>query len=164
MTKEIITAILIMFSFSLKTVAQHTVSVSKSNPIYLDLTSPNMSGAIQKTTIDNSQWLNYTTYVHPSDPTLSIMVEVISGTIPPGLMLTVEASPYVGFSQGKQGSPAGKVTLSPRPKVLINNISTCYTGSGRNEGHQLTFSIIVIDWAKVRSGTNNISIRYTITQ
>ena len=144
--------------------AQNRISVSKRSPIYMDLSPTNAAGLSKQIITDDSQWLNYTALVNPSDPTLSITVQVTSGSIPKGMELQIEAKPYVGLSKGKQGTPTGKISLSHRPRVLIDNISTCYTGSGRNEGHQLSFKFIITNYAKIRSGTSAIFVQYTITQ
>ena len=130
----------------------------------MDLT-PSFNAGLQKSIItDDSQWLNYTTLVHPSDPTISITVEIAAGSIPEGLEMHIEASPYIGMSKGKQGTPTGKITVTHMPHVLIDNIGTCYTGSGANEGHRLTFSFIITDYSKLLSGTTTIYVQYTITQ
>ncbi|MFK5969351.1 MAG: hypothetical protein QM487_04420 [Candidatus Marithrix sp.] len=144
--------------------AQNVITVSNKSIIYLDLTQTYNPGLSKKIITNTSQWLNYTTLVHPSDPKISITVEVVSGIVPEGMELMVEASPYVGMSKSKQGNPIGKVSISHTPRVLINNIGTCYTGSRRNEGHQITYSFIITDYAKVRSGLTNLYIQYTITQ
>ena len=154
----------LLLSFSSLVIAQNRISVSKRSPIYMELTSGSNAGISKKVIIDNSQWLNYTTLVHPADPDVSITVEVAAGSIPEGMELLIEASPYKGMSKGKQGTPTRKISVSNRPRVLIDNIRTSYTGSGRNEGHQLTFSFIITDYAKIRSGTHTIYVQYTITQ
>ena len=89
---------------------------------------------------------------------------MVSGSIPDGLELQVEAVPYKGISKGKQGIPSGKIAVTHMPRVLISNIGTSYTGFGRNEGHQLIFSFIIKDYSRLRSGTNTIYVQYTITQ
>lgn len=154
--------ILIIFYFPLK--SQNRISVSKRSPLFMDLTPTYNAGMAKKIIVDDSQWLNYTTLVHPSDPTISITVQIAGGSVPEGMELQVEASPYIGLSKSKQGRSAGKITVSNRPRVLINDISTCYSGFGKNEGHQLTFSFVIIDYAKVKSGTSSIYIQYTVTQ
>lgn len=153
-----------LLSFSSQTFAQNRLSVSKSSPIYMDLTPGSNAGMPKKVITDNSQWLNYTALVHPSDPDISITVEVVAGSIPEGMELLIEASPYRGMSKGKQGTPTRKISVSNRPRVLIDNIRTSYTGSRRNEGHQLTFSFIITDYAKIRSGIHTIYVQYTISQ
>jgi hypothetical protein len=158
-------SILIIFFFSIGSYchAQNSLTVSKRSPIYMDLAPAYNVGSARKVITDNSQWLNYTTLVHPSEPAMSITVEVASGNIPEGMELQIEASPYEGMSKSKQGVPNGKISVSYQPRVLINNIRTCYAGTNRDEGHQLTFSFIITDYAKVKSGISNISIQYTIT-
>ena len=144
--------------------AQNSISLSRRSPLNLELTPTYYAGSTKQIITDESQWLNYTTLAHPSDPSFSITVEISSGIIPEGLELQVEASSYIGMSKGKPGSPSRKIVLSHRPRVLISNIGTCYTGSGRNEGHQLIFSFIIKDYAKLKSGVSTIYIQYTITQ
>lgn len=164
MKKLHIACITILILVNVVTQAQNRISVSDRSPIYMDMTPSYNAGLSKKVITNDSQWLNYTTLVHPTEPTISITVEVAGGSIPDGMELQIEASPYIGMSKGKQGTPTGKITISNRPRVLISNISTCYTGAGRNEGHRITFSFIITDYAKVKSGMSNIFIQYTIIQ
>ncbi|MCD4680517.1 MAG: hypothetical protein K8S00_09030 [Bacteroidales bacterium] len=164
MNKTRIIFISVMLSLSCVSFAQNRISISNRTPIYMDLT-PSYHAGLQKQIIkDDSQWLNYTTLVHPSEPSFSITVEIASGRIPEGLELQIEASTYTGMSKSKPGTPTGKITVTHMPRVLINNISTFYTGSARNEGHKLTFSFIITDYSKLLSGTTTIYVLYTITQ
>lgn len=146
------------------TSAQNRLSLTNRSPIFVDLNASLSTGKPKQVVTVDSQWLNYTTLVDPSEPTFSISVEVASGTIPEGMELQMEASQYVGMSKGRPGTPTGKITVTNMPRVLIDNISTFYTGSGRNEGHKLTFSFIIKDYAKLQSGSTNLYIQYTITQ
>ncbi len=155
---------IILLTISCLSNAQNSISLSRRSPINLELSPSFNPGSGKHIITDNSQWLNYTTLVHPADPTFSITVEISSGSIPEGLELQLEASSYVGISKGKPGNPSRKIILSHIPRVLIANIGTCYTGSNRNEGHQLNFSFIVKDYGKLKSGLSTIYIQYTITQ
>ena len=130
----------------------------------MELTHTFNAGVPRQIIVDDSQWLNYTTLIHPTDPTFSITVEVAMGSIPDGLELQVEASPYAGGSKDRAGTPTKKITISHIPRVLIDNIGTCYTGSGKNEGHRLTFSYVITDYSKLQSGTTSIYVQYTIKQ
>lgn len=155
----------ILFSISSISFAQNSISVSSRGPIYKDIIPESNAGGHAKMTItDDSQWLNYTTLVEHGEPALSITVEVTSGSIPEGMELQIEASPYKGISRGKMGHPTQIITVSDRPQVLIDHIKTCYTGSSWGEGHQLTFSFIITDYAKVKAETHTIYVQYTITQ
>ena len=153
---------IVLLSVSFVSHAQNRISLSNRNPIYIDLTPSFNAGLPRQMITDNSQWLNYTTLVRPSDPTISITVEIGSGRVPEGLELQIEASPYVGRSKDRAGTPTRKVTVTHLPRVLINNIGTCYTGSDRNEGHQLTFSFIIKDYAKLQSGTSTIYVQFCL--
>jgi hypothetical protein len=164
MNRLLINFWILLFSISFVSQAQNSISLSNRNPIYMELTHSFNAGVPGQIISDDSQWLNYTTLVHPSEPTFSITVEVAMGSIPDGLELQIEASPYAGRSNGKVGTPTKKITLTHIPRVLINNIGTCYTGSEKNEGHRLTFSIVVKDYSKLKSGTSTIYVLYTITQ
>lgn len=158
-------SVLILFLIinSMHIFAQNRISVSSINPIYIELTPSYQTGRINSVVTDDSQWLNYTTEVHQTEPSVSITASIASGSIP-GLEVQIEASAYEGMSRGKMGAPAGKLTLSHKPQVLIYDINTCYTGAGRNEGHRIKYTFTVIDDAKLKTGLSNIYIQYTISQ
>ena len=159
-----ITFCIFLLSVSYISVSQYSMSLTKRDAIYKHSTPTYNAGFTKQIITDNSQWLNYTTLVKDSDPKISITVELASGFIPDGLELQIEASSYIGRSKGRAGTPTRKIRVSQMPRVLIDNIGTFYTGSERNEGHQLTFTFIVKDWTKLKSGTTTIYIQYTITQ
>lgn len=156
---------LLLCAFNLS-IAQNKLEISKQSGIDLRLSRIHNAGLVGEVMSDNSQWLNYTVLVDSSDPTVSISVNIASGSIPEGVELYVQAGNYKGFSRrrGKVGNPVNKVRLSHQPRALIKNIGTSYTGSGRNEGHQLTFYFKVVDYSKLEPGTSTIYIQYTITQ
>lgn len=144
--------------------AQNKIAISKRAPISLNLSNVYNAGSKGQIMADNSQWLNYTVVVKHGDPKVSISVDIDSGSVPEGLELYVEASAYKGFSRGKMGSPTGRIRLTNVPRVLIDNIRTSYTGSGKNEGHQLTFYFEIKDYSKLEPGINSIYVQYTINQ
>ncbi len=161
MNYRLITFLLVLL-FS-KAEAQNRISLSNRNPIFLDM-SRNYGASAPKMEIkDDSQWLNYTTLLQLSDPNLSITAQIVSGTLPEGMALQIEALPYQGMSKGKQGTPVGKVMLSYSPQVIISNIGTTYTGSGRSEGYQLVYTYITKDYSKVSTGTPSVYVQFTIT-
>lgn len=164
MKKLRIIFLMLLISISCVSHSQNSISITNINPIYMDLTPTFNAGLPKKIITDDSQWLNYTTLVHPADPTISITVELASGSIPEGLELQIEATSILGISKGKPGIPTGKITVTHIPRVLLDNIGTCYTGSGRNEGHRITFSFVITDYSKLLSGTTTIYVQYTITQ
>lgn len=143
--------------------SQNRISLSNKNPLYMEMAHNHGTGGPKTELKDDNQWLNYTTLVQLSDPNLCITAQIVSGTMPEGMTLQLEAMPYQGLSKGKQGSPAGKITLSYTPQVLISNIGTAYTGNGKNEGYQLIYTYITRDFSRVSSGSSAVYVQYTIT-
>lgn len=158
--------VLILFFIisSVYTLAQNSISVSSTQPIFVEINPSFQAGSVNnKVIIDDSQWLNYTTEVHETEPTASITASIVSGSIP-GLEIQIEASEYQGVSRSKMGAPAGKISLSHKPQVIIYDINTCYTGAKKNEGHRLKYIFRVTDYAKLETGLSSIYIQYTISQ
>ena len=144
--------------------SQNSVSFSTINSINLEFDTPSNAGESLPVLTDDTKWLNYNISVVPPDPPLSISVQILSGTIFEGLKLTVEASSYLGPGGGSPGTPAGAVTLSSIPQVLIDNIGTCNTGTGANVGHQLKYTLSIDNYSQVKSSFSTINILYTISQ
>lgn len=165
MKKTVITSIGLLLIFCcITSTAQNKLMVSKRAPINLNFTQLNKAGLNGHFIADESQWLNYTVLLEPSGPSSYISVSIAAGSIPEGLELYVEASRYRGFGRGKMGIPTGRIRLSHQPKILLDNIGTTYSGSGKNEGHQITFFFKITDYAKLEPGLNNIYVQYTINQ
>ncbi len=156
--------ITVLFLVHMTLCAQNTFTISNRKAISLDMTSVYTAGVPSRIIADDSQWLNYTTLIKNNEPTASIAVEIASGNIPEGVEVFIEASPYKGLSKGKPGNSTGKVSVSHMPRTIIENIGTSYTGSGKNEGHQLTFSFEIKDYALLEPGAYTIYVQYTITQ
>ncbi|MFA6260560.1 MAG: hypothetical protein WC760_03770 [Bacteroidia bacterium] len=152
----------ILFIYSSAT-AQNRISLSNRNPVFLDMPRGYGASAPKMELRNDNQWLNYTTLVQLSDPNLSITAQIVSGSVPEGMVLQLEALPYQGMSKGKQGTPTGKILLSGKPQVIISNIGTAYTGNGRNEGYQLVYTFITRDYSKVSSGAASVYVQFTIT-
>ena len=145
--------------------AQNTFSVSDMNPHYMDLNGDNYEGTLPRLTFEYSQWINYTTLVDEYDlASFSISVQMVPVHEPKGLELTVEAAPYKGISKGTVGTPTGLKTVTRGARVLIDNITTCYTGSDQGTGHKafLKFSVPRVPAADTVS--YKVSIVYTFVQ
>jgi hypothetical protein len=72
----------------------------------------------------------------------------------------------VSSGKGKKGSPAeGKVTLGKNAQDLITGIGSCYTESGSNKGHNLTYELSMDNdkYEKLMADTYDVQITYTIT-
>lgn len=144
--------------------SQNSVSISSTQSLEMNFSTPVNPGNKFSIITDENKWLNYNIALQPDDPTVSITVEIISGIIPQGLQLQLEASTVQGAGGGTPGTPAGKLTLSSQPQVIIENIGTCNTGTGAYFGHQLTYNLSISDYAAAQSSLSAVEILFTIVQ
>ncbi len=146
--------------------AQNTFSVSNMNPHYMDLNPDNYEGNTRIITYQYSQWINYTTLVDQYEPaSFSISVQMVPVREPRGLELVAEAGAYKGISKGTVGIPTGLKSVSPgAAHVLIDNITTSFTGSDQGVGHQ-TFLKFSAPYRHVSdTASYKVSIVYTLAQ
>lgn len=155
---------LLSLMFNSTSYSQNSVSISNSNNLSLDIIPPFNPGSPIANASDESKWLNYSILVTPPEPSYSISVEISSGIIPEGVILYLEAAPYSGFGGGQPGTPAGRISLSNQPQVLIRNIGTCNSGSGTMVGHQLTYSLVITNYSLLGASSPQLNLLYTITQ
>lgn len=149
---------IVMIFMTPGTAAQNSITISGNNTVDLVFTKPISAGSSLSQVIDDSKWLNYNILVIPPITNYSITAYLESGTIPEGTSVQVRAGACQGSVGGTPGIPAGQVTLSGTPQVIISNIGTCNTGTGLYTGHQITYTISIDDYssAKVAYGTMNI--------
>ncbi len=115
--------------------------------------------------VDNSKWINYTSTSSLSNPTKNVIIEIIQGQVPSGMEVRVTASEYSGNSgDGNFGISAGTVSLGVTPKIIISNIGGAFTGDKKNNGHQLIFSLHIINYEEMNEMNNNdmILVSYTL--
>ena len=159
--------------------ASHQVSVSIPEVALIGLTATESSVGIPGhntneviQTLDISEmnisevWLNYTSVPENSQRYRKI-IAMLSGTLPNGIKLSVEASPFTGTGKGKTGTSCGKKILSAEPSEIISDIGSCYTGKGEHNGHLLSFSVEVDQnrYKEVQPREmRNLSITYTLSK
>jgi hypothetical protein len=158
--------LLILIHLSLANFAQNSNSMSITNrsTSSYDLSAIYTPGKRLEKIVDNSQWMNYSLKVNPSEPLQSISVSIATGTIPPGVEIYLEADSENGSGSGKMGKPTGKIRLSNVPQTLIHEIGTCNTGNGKYRGHRLTMTAIVTNFGLLEPGNYNLYILYTLNQ
>lgn len=160
---QIILCIALIF-INFVTQSQNTVSISSTHSIEMNFTAPvNPGDKISIVTVQD-KWLNYDITIISPDPYVSITVEIISGTIPQGIQLQIQAGTFQGAGGGIPGTPSGKLTLSNQPQMIIENIGTCNTGIGAYVGHQLTYTLSISDYAAAKSSLSAVEILFTISQ
>lgn len=113
---------------------------------------------------NSSLWVNYTSSLATGSNNRSINIHIADGNLPPGLQLTVTAATDKGKGKGSMGSSTGEVVLSTFPRTIITGIGRCYTGNGKNRGHQLIFSLSILDYEGLEFDEElTLQITYTIT-
>ncbi len=138
--------------------------VTDRSSVLIDVSAIISAGIFTERIVENTQWINYSLDISPSDPLSSISVSIASGSVPKGIELYIQAGSHVGSGRGKTGRPTGKIRIDNIPKVLINDIGNSYTGNGRNQGHQLTLSMVITDFALLQPGDYTLYILYTLKQ
>lgn len=154
-------------SFSIPPVALVDIEPAINNSIHFTIVPSTESGAspqIRETSTGEALWINYSCALQNAQNTRSIVAEITGGVLPDGVSLNVEAAGYEGSGNGQMGQPTGKVSLSNQPQAIITNVGNCFTGDGQNNGHLLTFSIEVLDYAKISTADEaSFTILYTLS-
>lgn len=154
-------------SISIPPVALIDIEPAIENSIHFAIVPSAESGAspqIRKTSTGESLWLNYSCALQNAQSRRSIVAEISEGFLPEGISLNVEASRYRGNGKGQMGQPTGKVSLTNQPQAIITGVGNCFTGDGQNNGHLLTFSIEVSDYAKISTADEvAFTILYTLS-
>jgi len=141
-----------------------SISIFPMNSVEMKFIAPASPGSEIEPVMNDTKWLNYNITTDSSDPSVSISAEITSGSIADGLQLQLQAGTFSGTGGGSPGVPAGVITLSNIPQVLINRIGTCNSGSGSNVGHQLTYTMSISDYSALQASSSTIEILFTITQ
>lgn len=144
--------------------AQIRFSVSDNQPRYIELIPFYENSYSKEQIINFSQWINYTTLVEYQKPSFRVTVQLVSKKLPQGLKLNATVGPYVGYSKDGTGTEAGKITLSRATRTLVDNITTCYSGSGRGEGFKVDLHFMIPDRIQEDKSAYTINLVYTITQ
>lgn len=93
-------------------------------------------------TITNTDMFLKISSIVPGNTNREITVRIAAGLIPAGTKLTLQAAASTTInSGGRLGTPAlTPIVLSDIDQLLVEDIGSCYTGIGYNDGYQLTFA------------------------
>jgi hypothetical protein len=144
------------------------VKVIGSTSLSLSLTAPIEAGnPISSIAQDSSFWINYSFIKGGiTRPKNHIYAKIAHGQIPAGLSLQVYAKPYVGNGSGGFGTPSGLIQLSTIEQRVIENISSCFTGTGAGNGHELIYRLQINpnQYSQLNyQSSQNVSVLYTIS-
>jgi hypothetical protein len=116
---------------------------------------------------ENKIWLNYSSVISETSRKRKVTA-MLKGNLPDGLALEVQVSDYSGSGKGSQGIPIGAVILSNQPSDIIVDIGSCYTGTGVNNGHSLSYRLVKENtennFALLSHQPNSVDVIYTITE
>ncbi|HAQ37068.1 MAG TPA: hypothetical protein DCX89_09095 [Saprospirales bacterium] len=136
--------------------------------VNLEISAPTEAGnpvTIGSLAADNTLWMNYTSALSSSASSRSVTVQLMSGSVPSGLRLRVQANTYSGTGAGTFGTPGGTINISGTAQNLLTGIRGAYTGNGVNTGHRLTYSLQIQNYGQLAGiQTGDLTIAYTITQ
>lgn len=152
-------------SITMPSVALIDILPSGSSSVTLQMTAPVEAGnAVGTGTFNSANWLIFTSAV-ASGASRSIRGDVL-GTLPAGVRLRLDVSPYVGSGEGFTGGKSyvtGNVYLSSTSTRFIDNIQGAYTGTGYgSSGYRLRYSLEIQNYANMRSGSTSVTVRYTM--
>ncbi|MDZ7317169.1 MAG: hypothetical protein ONA69_09250 [candidate division KSB1 bacterium] len=149
---------------------QHTVTISIPEIALVDVEGANVSlsisvpgneaGEAPVGGTNSNAWLNYTSTVE-LNKTRTVTVQSNSNLS--GLGLYVTAANYTGQGAGVLGTSAGEKKIESSAVAIVTGIGSCYTGTGTNNGHQLTYRLAVENMGSVTIDNTNVIVIYTIT-
>jgi hypothetical protein len=110
------------------------ISSSNKASCYLNVTYPNSS----------CPWFRYTSVVDKQIEKERTITVSYKGELPQSVNLYIEAEPCSGPCFGKIGHSAGKIQLDTPGKFykILQDIGSSYTGTSKESGHRLIFSIV----------------------
>ena len=159
--------------------ANHNVTLSIPQVILLDIEggsaitlsadAPTEAGdalTFSSNATNNSLWLNYSSIAPSASATRKITAK-LDNSAPSGMALKVTAGTYAGSGLGTKGSTAGPKSLTTTATDIVTGIGSCYTQSGANKGHQLTYSLELsasndAAYSALVQGNTTLSVTYTI--
>lgn len=161
--------------------ANHSVTCEIPELALLSLVSENEAGmnisAISPSEAGNSieglniehhkVWVNYSSIMKGGVNHTRKIEATIEGEVPENIQIFVKASQPSGAGKGKLGVSSGLIALSNQPAEIINNIGSCYTGKGINNGHYLTYEVKFDKssekYAQIARSATSINVLYTLT-
>lgn len=173
--------------------AQHTVAITiptialvdvegasgeaESIDLSPDVSSLEAGDKIDFTSVsDNSLWLNYTSIVsgnngngngNNSSNERSITVEINNASnLPSGVSITLSAGAVTTGNGNKGEEETGDITLSETAQNVVTGIGSCYTESGFQKGHQLTYGLSMDDtnYEDLTANSYEVTVTYTISE
>ncbi|MFK5969355.1 MAG: hypothetical protein QM487_04440 [Candidatus Marithrix sp.] len=148
-------------------VSAYALIATNSAPVTLNMISTVAGEAVGD--VSNSDLFVKISSITPGGTDREITARISSGSIPAGTVLTLVSAPCTTTNSGGDLGTAltTPITLSNIDQTLVVYISTCYTGTGYNDGYQMTFNWAPIDlttnYSLISSATYNITVVFTLS-
>ena len=124
----------------------------------LDFTGENIS--------DASKWLNYSYLGSGGATSISVKMQKDGDALPEGIGIGLKIG-QCSTGKGQTGDVANPKEIDlDGSTMIINDIKSCYTGTGEGKGHQLTYTLKKtgeIDYERLAAKSYSVNIVYTIT-
>lgn len=134
----------------------------------LDLTGISTAVAGDQIYLDSKKktgvWINYSSIIEKNQKRK--VTATVNGTLPQGITLKVKAEKSIGNGKGELGHSTGLVELSEMPTDIISGIGSCYTGTGSQNGHLLSYEVDIDEAVFFRNSDQQlavVSVVYTLT-
>jgi hypothetical protein len=136
-------------------------------PVILTMTNSTAGAPVDA--VSNSDLFLRLSSVTPGGTDSEVTARISSGSIPAGTQLTLVSADCTTTNSGGALGTANltPIVLSAIDQNLVDFIGTCYTGTGYNDGYQMTFEWSPIDlttnYSLITSASYNITITFTLT-
>ena len=148
-------------------VSEYALIDSNHAPVVLTMTNSTAGAPVGS--VSNSDLFIKISSITPGGTDREMTAKISSGSVPSGTQLTlVSANCTTTNSGGDLGTASSTpIILSAIDQVLVDFISTCYTGTGYNDGYQMTFDWSPIDlttnYSLIASDSYNITVVFTLS-
>ncbi|WP_312994475.1 hypothetical protein [Chryseobacterium flavum] len=139
------------------------LDIEPTGAITMNFTAPAEAGfSITAPAANTTKWINYTSAIAPGGLTRRITASI--NQVIAGVDIRLQAAAASGSGGGTLGTPTAQVTLSTAAVNIITGIGGAFTGSGANNGHRLTISLSISNYAALSRTNTPVIITYTITE
>ena len=112
---------------------------------------------------ETTLWLNYSSLV-TEDNSNTISAEITD--VPDGLTIEVAVSNAASGNKKGHTGKGYKKALTTDGVQVVDDIKTCYTGTGENNGHELVYSVSADEskYDEIVADSHHLTVTYTITE
>jgi hypothetical protein len=140
---------------------------SNHAPVSMTMASPTAGEAVVSTS--NSDLFIKISSIVPGGTDREITARISNGTVPSGTILELQAASCTAANSGGELGivETTPIVLSTADQYLVRFIQTCYTGTGYNDGYQMTFTwspvVTSSTYGQIEAITASITVVFTLT-